>query len=178
MSAPFQRRRYHNMYLSRNSWKRSDSVSPVTSTTFGTSVLGPFALLLGTLAPTTSSSANPSMSLFAPALSEGGARGREEERTRCDRFSLPISLEGVGAASELRTASKREDMVGGMSLYAIVGWRQVGLKIWRGETRRAQHAKPIKRPFRIAPAVHSPPPLLGLCHSRHLCFTVPRRGLS
>lgn len=86
------------------------------------SVLGPLALLPGTLAPTTSSSANPSISLFAPALSEGGPRGRaEEERIRCNRCALPMSLEGVGATSELRTASKSDDMLGEGILCCLVG---------------------------------------------------------
>jgi hypothetical protein len=98
--------------VSRNSWNRSDSVSPVTSTTLGTSVRGMLARRPGILAPTTSSSGKPSTSLFAPLLSEGGPRGlADEERIRGVRPGMPASLEGVGAASELRTASSREDMM-------------------------------------------------------------------
>ena len=101
-------------HLSRNSWNRSASVSPVTSTTLGISVRGPFTLRPGALEPTTSSSGKPSPSLWAAALSEGGARGRtEEERICCERRGLPASLDGVGAASECRTASRRDDMAGG-----------------------------------------------------------------
>jgi hypothetical protein len=70
------------------------------------------ARLPGIRAPTTSSSGNPSISLFAPALSEGGPRGlAEDERMCCDSLALPASLEGVGAASELRTASSKDDMM-------------------------------------------------------------------
>ncbi len=98
-------------HFSRNSWKRRDKVSPVTSTTLGISVRGTLARLPGARAPMTSSSAN-STSLFAPALSEGGPRGlAEEDRICCDRRGLPTSLDGVGAASELRTASRRDDIV-------------------------------------------------------------------
>ena len=66
----------------------------------------------------TRASGKPSASLFAPLLSEGGPRGRaEEERICCERRGLPASLEGVGAASELRTASSRDDMVYTVVLY-------------------------------------------------------------
>jgi hypothetical protein len=70
------------------------------------------ARLPGMRPPTTSSSGKASTSLFAPALSEGGPRGlAEDERICCERLKLPASLDGVGAASELRTASSKDDIV-------------------------------------------------------------------
>jgi hypothetical protein len=103
------------------------------------SVLGALVRLPGIRAPTTSSSANPSPSLFAPALSDGGPRGRaEDERICCGRLKLPASLEGVGAASELRTASSRDDMVW-VTGRAVCGWGMLAMsKSWRGD---CQHAK-------------------------------------
>lgn len=71
-----------------------------------------FGLRPGTRAPTTSSSGKPSTSLFAPALSDGGPRGRaEDDRTFGALRAFPASLEGVGAASECRMASSSDDMV-------------------------------------------------------------------
>lgn len=86
----------------------------MTSTTLGMSVLGPLVRLAPPLAPTTSSSGKASMSLFAPLLSEGGPRGLAEEDRMPDERGVgpPAVLAGVAAASECKTASKREDMIG------------------------------------------------------------------
>jgi hypothetical protein len=130
-------------HFSRNSWKRSESVSPVTSTTFGMSVRGAFVRLPGTRAPMISSSGSPSISLFAPALSEGGPRGlADEDRISGVRASLPMALEGVGAASELSARSRRDDMV----LRTIMVWgavrsRQEPLEFCGG----SKHAKTRSR---------------------------------
>ena len=88
------------------------------------SVLGALGRLAPPLAPTTSSSGNASISLFAPLLSEGGPRGlAEEERMPDDRgVGPPTVLAGVAAASECRTASKSEDMVGCRRACVVGGW--------------------------------------------------------
>jgi hypothetical protein len=97
----------------------------------GISVRGAFVRLPGTRAPIISSSGSPSTSLFAPALSEGGPRGLAEEDRICDRLALPTSLEaeGVGAASELRARSSREDIVVGRR---DVGWCLLETEVLRG----------------------------------------------
>ena len=67
--------------------------------------------------PTTSSSGKPSASLRAPLLSDGGPRGRGEDRIRSRPFSARPPLfevrqsEPRSALSELMTASMIEDMV-------------------------------------------------------------------
>ena len=101
---------WYDPHFSKNSWKRCERVSPVTSTTFGISARGALLRLPGTRFPTTSLSGYPSASLFAPALSDGGPRGLADDDRICDRLGLPTSLDGVGAASEFRTASRREDI--------------------------------------------------------------------
>jgi hypothetical protein len=129
-------------HLSRNSWNRKERVSPVTSTTLGTSKRAPPALL-PTLEPTTSSSGKPSTSLFAPALSEGGARGREEERY-WERLGAPASLEGVGAASDCSAASSSEDMAT-LDLTRVLvceGVVDEGVDLTAGKTRRFGRAAP------------------------------------
>lgn len=104
------------VYVSRNSSNLCDKVSPVTSTTRGISCRGPAERRTVPRAPTTSSSGKPSISLFAPALSDGGPRGREGERF-CGRLPAWDAVEaGVAVSrpklSEPMTASTREDMLG------------------------------------------------------------------
>jgi hypothetical protein len=89
------------------------------------SVLGALGRLLPPLAPTTSSSGNASTSLFAALLSEGGPRGlADEDRMPDDRgVGPPAVLAGVAAASECRTASRREDIVGCCRAVVARGWQ-------------------------------------------------------
>ena len=72
----------HTMaYFSKNVSNTPTSASPNRSTTLGTSPGGPRGRGTVPLTPTTSSSWKPSISLGAPALSEGGPRGLEDERS-------------------------------------------------------------------------------------------------
>ena len=102
---------YHS-YPSRNLSNCMPRVSAVVSTTRGTSRLPGALLRRIRLRPTTSSSGKPSISLCIPGvLTEGGARGRDDERA-CRLRAEGASLRGSsGALSERRTASTMDDIV-------------------------------------------------------------------
>ena len=111
------------------------NVSAVVSTTRGTSLLPGMLFRRSLCRPTTSSSGKPSISLCIPGvLTDGGPRGRDEERfcrRRADGASLRCSS---GAASERMAASAIEDIVAACVCVCLV----CDARIWKA-THETSH---------------------------------------
>ena len=130
-------------YLSRKFSNSSATFSPTLSTTLGTALaIGSRGRFLSVpRAPTTSSSGNPSTSLSAPLLSEGGIEEREARRP-LGILEAPLRRDPAARSSsglsEVKRPSTTEDMmrgwmgncsvqVGGVSTRCDLGTRRDAL---------------------------------------------------